>query len=75
MVAIDRTSLEGLGRGLSGKGTAMIAFLNRLRKSEDGATAVEYALIMLIVALGIIGSLQALPGSLNAIWSNVAASL
>ena len=53
----------------------MIAFLNRLRKSEDGATAVEYALIMLIVALGIIGSLQALPGSLNAIWSNVAASL
>lgn len=49
--------------------------LKRFADDEGGATAIEYALIMTIVALGIISNLQALPTSLNAIWSNVNSNL
>jgi len=53
----------------------MVNFLNRFRKNEDGSTAIEYALIMCIVALGIVSSLQSIPGYLVAIWTDVASYL
>jgi pilus assembly protein Flp/PilA len=52
--------------------------LERTRKfcaDERGATALEYGLIVLVVALGIIGSLSTLPTGLSSIWSNVATNL
>jgi pilus assembly protein Flp/PilA len=42
---------------------------------ESGATSVEYALIAVIIALGLISSLQALSPELNAIFDRVAVAL
>lgn len=52
----------------------MIDFFNRFLNNEDGATAIEYALIALIVGLGIIGGLTQLPPALNEIFNSVANS-
>lgn len=42
---------------------------------ESGATAIEYAVIAMIMAIGIIGSLTTLKTNLGTMYSNVAASL
>lgn len=39
--------------------------LARFVADEQGATAIEYALIMVLVGVGIIGSLTVLKGALN----------
>ena len=41
------------------------------KKDEEGATAIEYALIASIVGLGIISGLQQLPPALNAVFTSV----
>ncbi len=41
------------------------------KTEEDGATAIEYALIASIVGLGIISGLQLLPPALNAVFTSV----
>lgn len=41
------------------------------KKEEDGATAIEYALIASIVGLGIVSGLQLLPPALNALFASV----
>lgn len=38
---------------------------------DDGATAIEYALIASIVGLGIISGLQLLPPALNSVFTSV----
>ena len=43
-----------------------------LTKREKGATAVEYALIVALIALAIVVSLTALGGGLNTAFTNVA---
>jgi len=53
----------------------MRAAVQRFASDESGATAIEYALIALLIGLGIISSLQQLPNSLNALWSNVNSNL
>lgn len=50
-------------------------FLARFVRDEAGGTAIEYGLIALIVGLGIINSLQAIPPALDAIWGNVTTNL
>lgn len=47
----------------------------RFFRADDGATAVEYALIALIVGLGIINALQLIPPALDAVWTLVVGSL
>ena len=53
--------------------------MNRVLKQfyadELGATAIEYALIALIVGLGIIVGLQGLPVALNGVMNNVSTNL
>jgi pilus assembly protein Flp/PilA len=49
--------------------------IKKFRGDEGGATSIEYGIIALIMALGIIASLYAFPTSLNAIWGNVATNL
>lgn len=51
------------------------ARLKRFIRAEEGGTAIEYALIALIVGLGIINSLQLIPPALDAIWNTVVAAL
>ena len=41
------------------------------KKQEDGATAIEYALIASIVGLGIVSGLQMLPPALNALFTSI----
>jgi pilus assembly protein Flp/PilA len=41
------------------------------RKDEEGATAVEYGLMVALIALVIIGTVFALGGSLNELFSDV----
>lgn len=40
-------------------------------REDDGATAIEYAMIASIVALGILSGLRLLPPALNAVFASV----
>lgn len=53
----------------------MRRFVFRMAKSEKGATAIEYALIALLVALVIITTVTALGTQLSTIFNKVATSL
>jgi Flp pilus assembly pilin Flp len=53
----------------------MDRLLRDLVASDNGGIAIEYALLLFILALGIISSVTPLPASLNAIWSNVTTNL
>jgi Flp pilus assembly pilin Flp len=46
-----------------------------LPSDERGTVSVEYALLALILAVGLIATLLTFPASLNAIWSTVATNL
>jgi pilus assembly protein Flp/PilA len=48
--------------------------LNSLR-SEDGATAVEYGLLVALIAVFIIGTVAAVGGALNGLFTTVSTSL
>jgi pilus assembly protein Flp/PilA len=48
---------------------------SRFLKNESGATAIEYGLIAALVAVAIIGALQALGGDLSATFNAVAGNL
>ena len=41
------------------------------KKRDDGATAIEYALIASVVGLGIVSGLQLLPPALNALFTSI----
>ena len=47
------------------------AFIN----DEDGATAVEYGLLVALIAVAIIGAVKALSGNLSSTFNNVASSV
>lgn len=49
----------------------MVWGLKRFKRDEDGATAIEYALIASIVGLGIVSGLQLLPPALNALFASI----
>jgi pilus assembly protein Flp/PilA len=53
----------------------MTKFVTRFIKDESGATAIEYGLIAALIAVVIIGALQAVGGKLNAKFNNVATNL
>jgi len=53
----------------------MRATVARFAKDETGATAIEYALLAGIIALGIIVSVSALPTVLNGFFNNVNTNL
>ncbi|HNQ01040.1 MAG TPA: Flp family type IVb pilin [Syntrophales bacterium] len=49
--------------------------LIRFFKDEEGATAVEYALIVFLIAVAIIGTVTALGGQLNATFQAIVEGL
>ncbi|KAF0225035.1 MAG: pilus assembly protein [Rhodospirillaceae bacterium] len=49
--------------------------MTKLNRDERGATAIEYGLIAALVAIVIIGGLQALSGGLNTLFGTVATTL
>ncbi|MEN6541150.1 Flp family type IVb pilin [Parvibaculum sp.] len=52
--------------------TAQIEF-QRFQRDERGATAIEYSLILAIIATGVIGVLSVLGGDLAALFQPLAA--
>lgn len=46
--------------------------LSRLRKNSKGATAVEYGLILALIALASIGAFRALASTVTSMWNGVA---
>jgi pilus assembly protein Flp/PilA len=54
-------------------GFPMISTLMKnLVEDQSGATAIEYGMILALVALAIIGSLSAMAGETIQMWNNVA---
>ncbi|OJX77759.1 MAG: pilus assembly protein [Magnetospirillum sp. 64-120] len=53
----------------------MRTLLSKTCRDERGATAIEYGLIAALVAIVIIGGLQALSGGLNTLFNTVATTL
>ena len=53
----------------------MRSLTSRLRREESGATATEYAMLIVFVALAIAVGAQALGTSLTNLFSNVATTL
>lgn len=45
--------------------------LRRLSRDEQGATAIEYGLIVALIALGMIGGLSALGGGAGGMWTGI----
>ncbi len=52
-----------------------INILNKVRKDESGATAIEYGLIAALVSVAAIGALTAMGGSLQSMFETVSKSL
>ncbi len=48
-----------------------IDILNKIRKDESGATAIEYGLIAALVSVAAIGALTAMGGSINTMYQTV----
>jgi len=63
----------GLGRDLVGKaGTGMKARFLRLWKEEDGQDLTEYALLIVLVALGSVVAMGGLAAAISTAFSNAA---
>jgi pilus assembly protein Flp/PilA len=54
---------------------ASFAAVDRLKKEEKGATAVEYGLLVGLIAVAIIATVLALGGELNRLFEAVRAAL
>ncbi|WP_121116838.1 Flp family type IVb pilin [Croceibacterium ferulae] len=50
-------------------------FFTKLRKNEDGATAIEYGLIAALIAVGIITALGTLQTGLSDVFNDVSTEL
>ena len=50
----------------------MLSLLNRFRRDESGATATEYAMLVVFIALGIAIGAQLLGNGINTLFSNIA---
>jgi pilus assembly protein Flp/PilA len=49
----------------------MIKLLKRVRLSSRAATAIEYGLIMGLIALACVGAFSAFGGKSSAMWNNI----
>jgi pilus assembly protein Flp/PilA len=54
---------------------AMSKFVSRFAKNESGATAIEYGLIVALIAVVIIGAVTAVGTNLSAKFNTVASSI
>jgi pilus assembly protein Flp/PilA len=53
----------------------MTKFIARFAKDESGATAIEYGLIVALIAVVIIGTITTIGGQLKAKFTSVSAAL
>jgi pilus assembly protein Flp/PilA len=53
----------------------MFQSLNAMIRDEDGATMVEYGLLVALIALVALGAVQTVGGNLSTLFTNVGSSL
>ena len=53
----------------------MSKFVTRFLKDESGATAIEYGLIAALIAVVLVGALQAVGGSLGNAFNTISSSV
>jgi len=53
----------------------MQTFLNRFRRNQSGATAIEYGLIAGLISVVIIGAVTLIGNNLNTVFTNVGNAL
>ena len=49
----------------------MLELIRRIEKCEQGATAVEYGLIVSLIVLAMLGSLSSVAGNTTKMWDDV----
>jgi pilus assembly protein Flp/PilA len=52
-------------------GPEMLVLIRRITRCEQGATAVEYGLIVSLIVIAMIAALQNTAGSTNNMWNSV----
>jgi pilus assembly protein Flp/PilA len=52
-----------------------MTFIKKLRRSECGATAIEYGLIAALIAVAAIGAMQGLGSQLNTTFNTTSSSM
>ena len=52
----------------------MLKFLNKFRKEEDGASLIEYSLLVGLISIAVILTIQTISGDLGTIWTNTQAA-
>ncbi|MCU1440628.1 MAG: Flp/Fap pilin component [Rhodoglobus sp.] len=55
--------------------TNVLARLNSLRSEDEGATAVEYGLMVALIAVAVIGTVTLVGAALNGLFTTVEGSL
>lgn len=50
-------------------------FIKNFIAEEDGVTAIEYGLIAALIAVAIVGAVEALGGNLSKVFTNVSTTL
>jgi len=53
----------------------MLSLINRFHRHEDGATATEYAMLVVFIALAVAAGAQTLGGGLSGLLTNVASTV
>ena len=53
----------------------MLGLINRFRRHEGGATATEYAMLVVFIALAVAAGAQTLGGGLSGLLTNVASTV
>jgi pilus assembly protein Flp/PilA len=53
---------------------AIRIMLRKLRADERGATAIEYGLIVALIAIASIGGMEQLGGGVGGMWGNLAST-
>jgi pilus assembly protein Flp/PilA len=53
----------------------MLKFIAKIRKSDEGATAVEYGLMVALIAVVIIGAVTLIGTNLSTLFTGVAGAL
>ena len=54
---------------------AILLMMRKLRTDERGATAIEYGLIVALIAVAVITALQGLGGGANGMWTNISSKV
>lgn len=49
----------------------MLKLINKFRKDEEGASLIEYSLLVGLISVVIVGSIVAISGNLKTIWSTL----